>query len=126
MKRFGDAIEVFMLKTDINDVPVPFICHPCGWNGTSPSILPIVTETISRFNRLRHKSDEETLVIHLRRNFSRREIRSFIAHYFRNKMQFLLFVSDCLERSDMVMNTLKDIYGTENISIAEKSGEIES
>lgn len=122
MNNFGQSIQVFMLKTDTNQEPLPFLCSPSGWVGTSPTVLPVVQETVFKFfasNGITSEDTvtENTLLVHLRRDFSAREIRAFIAQYFKLDKKFLLFICDSVQRSDMLINTIRKVYGQENISL---------
>lgn len=131
MSNFGKTIQIFMLKTDTNPEPLPFLCSPSGWAGTSPIVLPVVEETVFKFFASKGVSCEETvaedtLLIHLRRDFSAREIRSFVAQYYKLNKRFLLFICDSIQRSDMLINTIRKVYGMENITLPVCSKENES
>ncbi|EPQ8559353.1 MULTISPECIES: hypothetical protein [unclassified Enterobacter cloacae complex] len=122
MTDFGTSIQVFLLKTDTNPEPLPFICSPSGWVGTSPVVLPVVEETVHKFFASKGVScadtvAEDTLLVHLRRDFSTREIRAFVAQYYKLDKRFLLFICDSIQRSDMLINTIRKVYGAENISL---------
>ncbi|EEP0049181.1 hypothetical protein G5X03_004544, partial [Salmonella enterica] len=95
----------------------PFLASPCGYIGTEPVVLPVVEDSVDYFHKHNGSSIDDTLIISLRRNFSAREIRGFISLYVKEKKTFLLFICDSTQRSDLVMNTIKSIYGTENIGL---------
>lgn len=131
MSNFGQTIQVLMLKTDTNSEPLPFLCSPSGWSGTSPIVLPIVEETVIEFFASKgvsceDKVAEDTLLVHLRRDFSAREIRSFVAQYYKLNKHFLLFICDSIQRSDMLINTIRKVYGQENISLPKYNKDNES
>ncbi|EDC2614171.1 hypothetical protein OGY18_03810 [Citrobacter sp. Cpo142] len=115
-------VPIFLLKTDITDIRIPFLATPCGYMGTEAVVLPVVEESVDHYHKHNGSSIDDTLIISLRRNFSAREIRGFISLYVKEKKTFLLFMCDSTQRSDLVMNTIKSIYGTENISLFRVAG----
>jgi hypothetical protein len=128
MNKFGESIQVFMLKTDTNPEPLPFLCSPSGWSGTRAVVLPVVEETVFDFFASKGVISEEavtedTLLVHLRRDFSAREVRAFIAQYYKLNKRFLLFICDSIQRSDMLINTIRKVYGVENISLPVKTAQ---
>jgi len=112
-------ITIFLLKTDLSEIKIPFISAPCAYDGSNAIIMPIVEDTVESCQQQNNKSIDDTFVVSLRRHFSAREIRHFISLYFRHHKTFLLFSCDSIQRSDLVMNTIKSIYGQENISRVE-------
>lgn len=117
-------VPIFLLKTDISDIRIPFLTAPCGYMGTEAVVLPVVEESVEHYHKHNGSSMDDTLIISLRRNFSAREIRGFISLYIKANKTFLLFMCDSAQRSDLVMNTIKSIYGTENISLFRVEGSL--
>lgn len=115
-------IEVFLLKTDISDKKIPFIAAPCAYINAQPVVLPVIEQAVEHYHSVLGTSIDDTFVISLRRHFSTREIRTFISLYFKNNKTFLLFICDSIERSELVLSTIKTIYGMENISRFTASG----
>lgn len=115
----SQLIPVFLLKTDIADERIPFFAALQVHDPvTGKSMLPqVVEQTVEnyltetgipeRFN--------DTLIVHIRTNFSRKALRAWFSVYFKQKKCFLVFICDCIQRSDMLMNTIQEIYGQKNI-----------
>lgn len=112
-------IPIFLLKTDISDERIPFFSALQVHNlETGKSMLPpVVEDTVDAYFKDTGFTDcfDATLIVHIRTDFSRRALRAWFSVYFHQRKHFLVFICDCIQRSDMLMNTIQEIYGQKNI-----------